>query len=85
MLKQLVVGFPPRLPGFDHGSGHVGLVVTKVVLWHVFSEVFGLPCKSSFQQLMHNHHHLPSGAGASTVPSGLSLTTLRIIVKIIYP
>jgi hypothetical protein len=31
MLRRLVTGFPPRLPGFEPGSGHVGLCWTK---WH---------------------------------------------------
>jgi hypothetical protein len=29
----------------------------------VLSEYFGFPCQSSFHQLLHNHHHLSSGAG----------------------
>jgi hypothetical protein len=34
-------------------------------LWwtKVFSEYFCFPCQSSFYQLLHNHHHLSSGAG----------------------
>jgi hypothetical protein len=40
----------------------VGFVVEKVVLGQVFSEYFGFPCQSSFHQLLHNHHHLSSGA-----------------------
>jgi hypothetical protein len=34
-----------------------------VTLGQVFSEYFGVPCQSPFQQLLHNHHHLSSGAG----------------------
>jgi hypothetical protein len=41
----------------------VGFVVDKVALGQVFSEYFGSPCKSSFHQFLHNHHHLSSGAG----------------------
>jgi hypothetical protein len=37
-------------------------VVDKVVLGQVFSEYFGFPCQSSFHQLLHDHHHLSSGA-----------------------
>jgi hypothetical protein len=38
----------------------------------------------SFHQLLYNHHHLSSGAGTigqtvAAVPSGLSLTPLRLI------
>jgi hypothetical protein len=47
----------------EPGSGHVGFVVDKVALGQVFSEYFGFPCQSSFHQLLHNHHHLSSGAG----------------------
>jgi hypothetical protein len=61
-LKRLVAGFPPRRPGFDPRSGHVGFVVDKVTLGQVFSD-FGFPCQYSFHQLLHNHHHLSSGAG----------------------
>jgi hypothetical protein len=31
-LKQLVTDFPPRRPGFEPRSGHVGFVVDKVAL-----------------------------------------------------
>jgi hypothetical protein len=61
-LKQLVAGFPPRRPGFEPGSSHVGFVVDKVALGQVFSEYFGFPCQSSFHRFLHNHPHLSSGA-----------------------
>jgi hypothetical protein len=48
---------------FKPGSSHVGFVVDKVALGQVLSEYFGFPCKSSFHQFLHNHHHLSSGAG----------------------
>jgi hypothetical protein len=41
----------------------VGFVVDKMALGHVFSEYFDFPCQSSFHHLLHNHHHLSSGAG----------------------
>jgi hypothetical protein len=44
--KRLAAGFPPRRPGFEPGSGHVGFVVDKVALGQVFSEYFGFPCQS---------------------------------------
>jgi hypothetical protein len=77
--RRLVAGFPPRRPGFEPGSGHVGFVVDKVALEEVFSEYFGFPCQFSFHPLLHIHYHLSSGAGttgqlAADVPSGLSLT-----------
>jgi hypothetical protein len=37
-------------------------VVGKVALGQVFSEYFGFPCQSSFDQLLHNHPHVSSGA-----------------------
>jgi hypothetical protein len=36
----------------------MGFVVDKGVLEQVFSEYFGFPCQSSFDQFLHNHHHL---------------------------
>jgi hypothetical protein len=69
--------FPPRRPGFDPRSGHVGFVVDKVALGQVFSEYFGFPYQFSFHRLLHTR--LSSGAGTvgqilADVPSGLSLT-----------
>jgi hypothetical protein len=57
----------------------VVFVVDKVALGQVFSEYFRFPCQFSFHRLLHNHHHLSSGAGTigqlvADVPSGLSLT-----------
>jgi hypothetical protein len=54
-----------------------------VALGQVFSEYFGFPCQFAFNRLLHNHHHLSSGAGTigqtvADVPSGHSLTPLRI-------
>jgi hypothetical protein len=63
-------------------------VVDKVALGQVFSEYFGFPCQSSFQQLLHNHPHLSSGAGTVGQKwpqyKGLSPTPLAIkrILKI---
>jgi hypothetical protein len=42
----------------------VGFVVDKVAPGQVFSEYFGFPCQSSFHRLLHNHHHLSSGASS---------------------
>jgi hypothetical protein len=45
-LRRLVAGLPPRRPGFDPGSVHVGIVVDKVALGQVFppsTSVF--PCQ----------------------------------------
>jgi hypothetical protein len=65
----------------------VGLAIEKVALGQVFSEYFDFPCKPSFQLLLHNHHHLSPravtiGQLVAAIPSGLSLTPLRIIIII---
>jgi hypothetical protein len=52
---RLVTGFLPRWPGFDPGSGRVGLVLDRVSLGKVSSEYFGFPCQFSFHQLLHTH------------------------------
>jgi hypothetical protein len=38
-LRRLAAGLPPRRPGFDPGSVHVGFVVDKVALGQVFPRV----------------------------------------------
>jgi hypothetical protein len=70
-------GFPPRQPGINPRSSHVGFVVDKVALGQVFSEYFGFPFQFLFHQILRTR--LPSGAGTvgqlvADVPSGLSLT-----------
>jgi hypothetical protein len=35
-IRRLVTDLSPRWPGFAHGSVHVGFVLDKVVLGHVF-------------------------------------------------
>jgi hypothetical protein len=44
-------------PGLRPGR-HVGFVVDKTALRQVFSEYFGFPCQSSFDQFLHHHNHL---------------------------
>jgi hypothetical protein len=67
----------------------VGFVVEKVALGQVLSEYFIFRCKFAFHLLLHNHHHLSSGSGtigqivAAAVLSGLSLTLMRKIKRII--
>jgi hypothetical protein len=55
----------------------------KVALGQTFSGYFGLPCQSSFHQLLHSHHHLLSGAGTigSSGHSTKWTHPLRIIIK----
>jgi hypothetical protein len=60
----------------------VEFVVDKLALGQVFSEYFGFPCQSSFQQLLHNHPDLSPKAGTIGQKwpqyKGLSPTTLAI-------
>jgi hypothetical protein len=49
----LATGFPPRRPGFDPSSCHVGFMVDKVTLGQVFSEWFDFLCQFSFHRLLH--------------------------------
>jgi hypothetical protein len=42
LLRRLVADFPPRRPGFEHRSGHVGFVVYKVALGGGFLRVVRL-------------------------------------------
>jgi hypothetical protein len=79
IAKLLVAGFPPRLPGFEPWTRHVGYVVDKVALGQVFSDYFDFPCQFLFHRMLHIHHHLSSGPGTigqieADVPSRLSLT-----------
>jgi hypothetical protein len=64
--------FPPQQPRLEPGSGDVGFVEGKVALGQVLSEYFGFPCQFAFHQLLHNHHHLSSGAGTIGQNSGRS-------------
>jgi hypothetical protein len=41
----------------------VGFVVDIVALGQVFSEYYGFPLQYSFQQFLHDQHHLSYGAG----------------------
>jgi hypothetical protein len=57
----------------------MGFVVDKEALGQIFSKYFGFPCRFSFHQLLHIHHHQSSWAGTigqleADVPNGLSLT-----------
>jgi hypothetical protein len=64
-------------PGLS--PGHVRSVVDEATLQQVFSEYFNFPCQLSFHQMLHNHHHLSSGAGTigqtvAAVHNGLTVT-----------
>jgi hypothetical protein len=83
-FRQLVVGFPPRRPGFEPKSGHVGFLVNKVTLRQVFPEYFGFLYQFPFHRTLHTHHHIWSGAGTTdqtvtAVPSRLSLSSSQEI------
>jgi hypothetical protein len=49
-LRRLAAGLPPRKPGFNPGSVHVGFVVDKVALGQVFPEFFSFPLSISFHR-----------------------------------
>jgi hypothetical protein len=88
LIMRLVAVLLPRRPGFEPRSGHVGFVVDKVTLGHVFSEYFGFPCQFAFHRLLHTHH-LSSGAVTigqlvADVPSELSLTPPQETKKNFY-
>jgi hypothetical protein len=53
-LGRLVTIFPPRRPGFEPGSVHVGFVVDKVALWQVFP-----PSSSVFFCQYHHSTRVP--------------------------
>jgi hypothetical protein len=85
-LRRLVAGFPQRRPRFELRSRHVGFVVDIVAPGQVFTDYFGSPRQFSFHRLLHNHHHLSSGAGTmgqivADVPSGLSLNPPQETIK----
>jgi hypothetical protein len=65
-LRRLAAGLPPRRPGFNPGSVHVGFMVDKVALGQVFLRVLRVfPCQfhSTGAPLLgkgqknHHHHH----------------------------
>jgi hypothetical protein len=63
IAKEVSRWLPTAAARVQPGSGHVRFVVDKVALGQVFSEYFCFPCRSSFHQFLHNHHHLSSGVG----------------------
>jgi hypothetical protein len=76
-----------RRPGFETGSGHAGVCAGQSGVRADFLRVLWFYCQFAFHRLLHNHHHLSSGAGTigqtvAAVPSGLSLTPLRIKITI---
>ena len=52
-LRRLVAGLPPRRPGFDPGSVHVGFVVDKVALGQVFPRVLRFSPVSFIPLVLH--------------------------------
>jgi hypothetical protein len=52
-LRQLIAGLSPRRPGFDPGSVHVGFVVDKVALGHVFLRVLRFSPVNFIPPLLH--------------------------------
>jgi hypothetical protein len=56
-LRRLAAGLPPRRPGFDPGSVHVGFVVDKVALGQVFPRVLRFSPVNFIPVLHHRHPH----------------------------
>jgi hypothetical protein len=52
-LRRLAAGTPPRRPGFDPGSVHVGFVVDKVALGQVFPRVLRFSPVTFIPPLLH--------------------------------
>jgi hypothetical protein len=52
-LRRLVAGLPPRRPGFDAGSVHVGFVVDKVALGQLFLPVLRFSTASFIPPVLH--------------------------------
>jgi hypothetical protein len=69
---------PPRRPGFESRSGHVGFSVDKVALEQVFSKYFGFSSQFLIHRMLHIHHlsfgPRRIGQFVADVPIGLSLT-----------
>jgi hypothetical protein len=63
LRSRIVAGFPPRRPGFEPGSSHVGSGMDRAALEQVCSEYFCFPATHSFHKFLHSHHHLLSRAG----------------------
>jgi hypothetical protein len=86
-FRRLVASFPPRRPGFEPGCGNVEFVVDKAH-WEGFLRVLRFPlpifiaptAPQSPSSIIWGWYNRPIVAA---VPSGLSLTPLRIIKKIL--
>jgi hypothetical protein len=52
-LRRLVAGLPPRRPGFDPGSVHVGFLVDIVPLGQVFPRVLRFSPVSFIPPVLH--------------------------------
>jgi hypothetical protein len=95
-LRRLAAGLPPRRPGFDPGSVHVGFVVDKVALGQVFSlssSVFpcqfhstGAPLLEKGQKIIIiifiiGSHNKPHGCGASVASAAGTFINKKIYTK----
>jgi hypothetical protein len=88
-LRRLAAGLPPRRPGFDPGSVHVGFVVDKVVLGQVFlrllwfSPVDFIPLLGKGQKIIIivifiiGLHKKRQGCGASVASAAGPFTTKK--------
>ena len=91
-LRRLVAGLPPRKPGFDPGSVHVGFVVDKVALGQVLPLVLRFFPVSFIPPVLHylekrkkklivfvtGLHNKPLGCGASVESAAGPFTTKKV-------
>jgi hypothetical protein len=76
-----VDGFSQRRAAFDPKPGHMGFMVHKMALRHIFSEYFGFSYQS-LNRMLHSDYHPSSGVGTTghtvdDVTSGLSPIPLQ--------
>jgi hypothetical protein len=89
-LSRLVAGLPPRRPGIDPGSVHVGFVLDKVALGDVFPRVLHFYPINFIPPVLHytekpkkliifitGLHHKPQGGGASVTSVAGPFTTKK--------
>jgi hypothetical protein len=81
-LRRLAAGLPPRRPGFDLGSVHVGFVVDKVALGQVFLRVLRFSPVNWIIIIIIvifiiGLHKKPQGCGASVASAAGPFTTKK--------
>jgi hypothetical protein len=64
IAQAVNTGIPPRRPDCEPGSDHAGSVMDRAALDRFPPSTLVTLAKHSFHQLLHNHRHLSSTAGA---------------------